>query len=202
MQSTHITGPVTTMAGATDGPAGITCPALTASSGPAALDRTTARQWIETVVRALPGMSPSEAFDAITAYDRIHLMAYDTPADPALLNRYTLRAFEAMIQGDSAIDPYAMYRRISERLRHNDSAYLGRPLRWLSESLARWHREIRLNLLTVSAPDRDTLQQAAILMEADLRAYEGSNQTAFKRRLSTRYRKYLRPLPSTNATTR
>ncbi len=163
-----------------------------------------ARDWVNTVRTHIPTYSAGDALMLTDAYDLMHRIAFRRPADNEYLNSIRLAAFEARIHGDKTVDEYALYRTIRSAVLRGDTAFLGRPAKWMCLCTDRWHKRLSAMLShsvlaadAHPAADYDTLQQAAILMEADLRAYEGSNQTAFKRRLSTRYRKYLRPNPST-----
>ncbi|MDE5745405.1 MAG: hypothetical protein K2H84_07095 [Paramuribaculum sp.] len=103
--------------------------------------RKTAKQWISETEQQLSAMTSADALTAIAAFDIIHRIAHGVSANPQLINKYTLKAFDAYISGDKAVDEYTLFRQIGAGIRRKDPAYADRPLRWHSLSLARWHKQ-------------------------------------------------------------
>ncbi len=149
--------------------------------------------------RLMPSMTPADAFLLVDAYDLAHRLAYAAPADVDTLNAYVLRAFDAMLRGDNAVDRYDMFRTIRRAISRRDRAYFDRPLQWTVFIEEQWYREAKASLSS-SAPagcgkgavtDYDIINRTAILLQSDLYAYEGSRQSAFKQALFARHRHYL-----------
>ena len=177
-----------------------------------------AREWVEGVRRQLPAMSAADALRVVDAFEAMHRIAFWTPADPALTARIKLAAFEAMMAGDSRVDQYIMFRLIRKGAGRRESALLDRPLAWSCDREQQWYAEASMALGSpapglpdaYAAPeagagltDYDILSRAAILLRADLRAYEGGRQDEFKRRLFDLTRHYLdRPAPADPRTRR
>ena len=160
--------------------------------------RRSSRQWIEKAEQSLPGYTPGEALETIVAYDFIHRLAYNAAPIPDLIDRHVLRAFEAMLQGDAAINKFTLFRRISFGLRSNSPLYTGRPLKWQSHQLARWHKEIKNNpnnQRDINNPNnqsnKEDIEKISILLETDLFPFEGTNEVAFKQTLFSTHRHLL-----------
>lgn len=160
--------------------------------------RRSSRQWIEKAEQSLPGYTPGEALETIVAYDFIHRLAYNATPIPDLIDRHVLRAFEAMLQGDPAINKFTLFRRISFGLRRKSPLYTGRPLKWQSHQLARWHKEIKNNLNhqgDINNPNnqsnKEDIEKISILLESDLFPFEGTNEVAFKQTLFSTHRHLL-----------
>lgn len=147
------------------------------------IQNSTLRQHLKDIVDALPGLPPGEALRLIADYDLKHRIAWDVPADPSLLNRTVLRAFDAYRHGDRSVDLYDLFRAISDALnRRKDPAYWGEPLTWYSRTLTAWHRQFRYGAPLEPLSERDALQRASILLTEDLRALE-PRPAAYKARL-------------------
>ena len=160
--------------------------------------RRSSRQWIEKTEQSLPGYTPGEALETIVAYDFIHRLAYNAAPIPDLIDRHVLRAFEAMLQGDSTINKFTLFRRITFGLRRKSPLYTGRPLKWQSHQLARWHKEIKNNLNhqgDINNPNnqnnKEDIEKISILLESDLFPFEGTNEVAFKQTLFSTHRHLL-----------
>lgn len=183
-----------------------------------------AREWVEGVRRQLPAMPAADALRVVDAFEAMHRIAFWTSADPALTARIKLAAFEAMMAGDSRVDQYIMFRLIRKGAGRRESAFLDRPLAWSCDREQQWYAEASMALKSpapghpdaCAAPDAyaapeagagltdyDILSRAAILLRADLHAYEGARQDEFKRRLFDLTRHYLdRPAPADPRTRR
>ncbi|MDE6048071.1 MAG: hypothetical protein K2G09_00035 [Paramuribaculum sp.] len=153
----------------------------------AAQVRKMAKQWVNDIERQLSAMAPADALTAIATFDIIHRIAHGVPANPQLINKYTLKAFDAYISGDKTVDEYTLFRQIATGLRRKDPAYADRPLRWHSLSLARWHKQFASGDAADTLSDYDTAQRVTILLQSDLWALETRNEAAYKHRLHTRY---------------
>ena len=160
--------------------------------------RRSSRQWIEKAEQSLPGYTPGEALETIVAYDFIHRLAYNAAPIPDLIDRHVLRAFEAMLQGDDTINKFTLFRRITFGLRRKSPLYTGRPLKWQSHQLARWHKEIKNNLnhqRDINTPNNQTnkedIEKISILLESDLFPFEGTNEAVFKQTLFSTHRHLL-----------
>lgn len=160
--------------------------------------RRSSRQWIEKAEQSLPGYTPGEALETIVAYDFIHRLAYNAAPIPDLIDRHVLRAFEAMLQGDSTINKFTLFRRITFGLRRKSPLYTGRPLKWQSHQLAKWHKEIKNNLNNqrdINNPNnqsnKEDIEKISILLESDLFPFEGTNEAVFKQTLFSTHRHLL-----------
>ena len=160
--------------------------------------RRSSRQWIEKAEQSLPGYTPGEALETIVAYDVIHRLAYNAAPIPDLIDRHVLRAFEAMLQGDSTINKFTLFRRITFGIRRKSPLYTGRPLKWQSHQLARWHKEIKnsmKNQRDINNPNnqsnKEDIEKISILLESDLFPFEGTNEVAFKQTLFSTHRHLL-----------
>lgn len=161
--------------------------------------RRVAAEVVRNLDRLMPSMTPANAFHIVEAYDLAHRLAYATPADANTLNAYVLRAFDAMLHGDNAVDRYDMFRTIRRAIARRDRAYFDRPLQWTVLVEEQWYREAKAALSSsahaaygkASVTDYDIINRTAILLQSDLYAYEGSRQTAFKQALFALHRHYL-----------
>lgn len=149
----------------------------------------------------LPRLSAAKAFMTIAAYDFAHRLAYHSPADQNIVDRYTLKAFTALINGDEEVNQYAVFRQIQRSIMHHDSALTGQPRMWLGLVLERWYREALTGFDRSRLSDYDIINRVSILLTSDLSAFEGSAQDQFKRRLLSRYCHYLCIAASTPALT-
>lgn len=182
--------------------AGSDCGMTAADLGPSRESnevRRIAAEVVRSLDRLMPAMTPADAFLIIDAYDLAHRLAYAAPADVDTLNAYVLRAFDAMLLGDNAVDRYDMFRTIRRAISRRDRAYFDRPLQWTVVVEEQWYREAKASLSSsahaaygkASATDYDIINRTAILLQSDLYAYEGSRQSAFKQALFARHRHYL-----------
>lgn len=150
--------------------------------------RTVAKEWVKEIRLRIASMSDSDALEVIHTFDLVHRIAYGKAADVNFINKYTLKAFEARIHGDQAVNEYTLFRQIAVGLNRRDPAYLDRPLEWYTLSLDRWYKEFSDSERPPQLPIYDTIQQVNILLESDLWAYETRNQSIFKRQLFNRHR--------------
>lgn len=146
--------------------------------------RTAARQWIALTESRLKSLSPGDALKAAGAYDLVHRIAFNRPADPGIINKYTLAAFAALLDGDKTVDEYILFRQINEGIKRRDPAYAGKPVQWHSISLARWHADFAGGRRSSGLSDYDTMQRVDILLQSDLWAFETTDETAYKQRLT------------------
>lgn len=158
--------------------------------------------WISNVRKQIDSYPVGKALALIDVYDLLHRVTYRRPADRGFVNGIILRAFEARIHGDISVDEYVLYRAIRSGIGRKDKAFFDRPLQWLCLTEESWYNEAVKGYDRSRLSDYDILNRAAILLETDLFAFEGSNQTAFKRRLlnSTRHHldNYTAPDPKTH----
>lgn len=145
-----------------------------------------AKRWLDSVTPRMVSFSPGEALSLADTYDVMYRIACQQHADKDYLDRIRLAAFEACVHGDKSVDEYALYRAIGRAIYLNEEAFFGRPQQWFCLSTERWYKKFKAGC--ESSSDYDTVQQAAILLEADLYAYEGSNAETFKQRLFEQHR--------------
>lgn len=139
----------------------------------------------------LPQMSSSSAFVSVSLYDFAHRLAYMVGAERAVLNKYVLKAFDALIHGDSSVDEYAMFREIKRGISRRDPVFMTKPLSWNCICEERWKKEACRGNGFTGLADYDILNRLSILMESDSGLGNASSQTAFKRSLFEQYRHYL-----------
>lgn len=153
--------------------------------------RQLANKVVRRIEEQLPLMSVADALMSVSSYGLAYRLAYLKAPDYRLINRYVLKAFDSLIHGDRSVDEYLMYEAISQGLQRCDRAYFDKPLIWHSICNDRWHKEA----LDGFHPDRlteyDIINRVALLLQADLTAYEGRHQDEFKRELFEEYRHYL-----------
>lgn len=145
-----------------------------------------AKRWLDSVTPRMISFSPGEALSLVDTYDFMYRIACRQHADKDYLDKIRLAAFEACIHGDKSVDEYALYRAIGRAIHFKEKAFLGRPLQWFCLSTERWYKKLKAS--NESSSDYDTIQQVAILLEADLYAYEGRNAETFKQQLFERHR--------------
>lgn len=143
------------------------------------------------LAETMPVVPASDAFITVQAYDLAYRTAYRVPPEQSRLNKYVLQAFDAMIHGDKSVDEYAMYQAIAQALRRRDREYFDEPLIWLTTTEEHWYKEAKLGFVAAGLSDYDIINRVAILLRADLTAYEGNGQRSFKQDLSGRFRHYL-----------
>ncbi|MDE6682022.1 MAG: hypothetical protein K2J87_01185, partial [Muribaculaceae bacterium] len=179
--------------------------------------RRAAKTWIAEIDSRIDTYPPSEALKTANSYDFIHRLAYNAPPIPAIIDRQVFRALDEEIkrsnkQGKEGtrserIDPYLLFRLIDNGIKRNDPKYFGRPLKWQSLKLTSWYKEIKATPLASSYNSdlsnnfhlSDKIEKLALLLQSDLTAYEGHNQTAFKRHLFLTHRHLLNLIPSENS---
>lgn len=147
--------------------------------------------WISNVRKQIDSYPVGKALALIDVYDLLHRVTYQRPADRGFVNGIILKALDARIHGDKSVDEYELYRAIRSGIGRKDKAFFGRPLQWLCLTEESWYNEAIKGYDRSRLSDYDILNRAAILLETDLFAFEGSNQTAFKRRLINSTRHYL-----------
>lgn len=147
--------------------------------------RTQARLWLESVDTVFATLSPGDALTiAVGHYDFVYRTAYNSPTPVADINRQVLRALDAHIAGDTSVDEYDLFRAIADGIERRDPAYLDHPLRWYTLTLERWHDQFRYGTNLHLLSDYDLNQRITLLQSSDLLAFEGANQSAFKRQLA------------------
>lgn len=147
--------------------------------------------WILNVRKQIDSYPVGKALALIYVYDLLYRVTYQRPADRGFVNGIILKALEARIHGDTTVDEYELYRAIRSGIDRKDKAFFGRPLQWLCLTEESWYNEAIKGYDRSRLSDYDILNRAAILLETDLFAFEGSNQTAFKHRLLNTTRHYL-----------
>lgn len=150
-----------------------------------------ATTWVNNVKSHIDSYSAGEALPLIDVFDLVHRIACLQPADRAFINDIILKAFEAKIHGDITVDEYMLYRAVHSRISRKDKAFFDRPLKWLCMCNKCWHDEAIAGYDKTGLPVYDIINRASILLEADLYAYEGRNQKAFKQHLVETTRHYL-----------
>lgn len=139
--------------------------------------------WISNVRKQIDSYPVGKALALIDVYDLLHRVTYRRPADKNIVNGIILKALEARIHGDKSVDEYVLYRAIRSGIDRKDKTFFDRPLQWLCLTEESWYNEAVKGYDRSRLSDYDILSRAAILLETDLFAFEGSNQTTFKRRL-------------------
>lgn len=147
--------------------------------------------WISNVSKQIDSYPVGKALALIDVYDLLYRVTYQRPADRGFVNGIILKALEARIHGDKSVDEYELYRAIRSGIGRKDKAFFNRPLQWFCLTEESWYNEAVKGYDRSRLSDYDILNRAAILLETDLFAFEGSNQTAFKRRLLNSTRHYL-----------
>lgn len=147
--------------------------------------------WISNVRKQIDAYPIGKALALIDVYDLLYRITYQHPADRNFVNGIILKALEARIHGDRSVDEYELYHAIRSGIDRKDKAFFGRPLQWLCLTEESWYNEAIKGYDKSRLSDYDILNRAAILLETDLFAFEGSNQTTFKRRLLNSTRHYL-----------
>lgn len=147
--------------------------------------------WISNVRKQIDAYPIGKALALIDVYDLLYRITYQHPADRNFVNGIILKALEARIHGDRSVDEYVLYRAIRSGIGRKDKAFFDRPLQWLCLTEESWYNEAVKGYDRSRLSDYDILNRATILLETDLFAFEGSNQTAFKRRLLNSTRHYL-----------
>lgn len=147
--------------------------------------------WVKTVECHFRFYSVGDALKLTDAYDLMHRMAYNQPADKETINKIILKAFDALIHGDKDVDPYVLFKAIERHARHREQAFLDKPLTWIFQCMDEWHKQAVKGFDSTSLSDYDILSRVNILLDADLFAFEGRNQQKFKQRLAEQHHHYL-----------
>lgn len=148
-------------------------------------------EWVKTVEGHLKFYSAGDALKLADAYDLMHRMAYNQPAEKETIDKIILKAFDARIRGDKDVDQYVLFKAIERRARQREQAFLGKPLTWLFQCLDAWHKQAVKGFDRTDLSDYDILSRVNILLDADLFAFEGRNQKAFKQHLAEQHRQFL-----------
>ncbi len=117
------------------------------------------------------------------AYDLMHRIAYNQPANKETINKIILKAFDAMIHGDKQVDQYVLFEAIERRAHQREQAFLDKPLTWIFQCLDEWHKHAVKGFDRTALYDYDILSRVNILLDADLFTFDGRNQKTFKQRL-------------------
>lgn len=147
--------------------------------------------WIKDIEGCLKSYSVDDALKLTDAYDLMHRIAFNLPADKEYINRIILRAFDTMIHGSKKVDEYILYKLIERRVRQREQGFLDRPLTWICQCLDRWHKEAVKGFESFELSDYDILNRVIILLDSDLSAFEGRKQQQFKQTLFDNTRHYL-----------
>ncbi len=154
--------------------------------------RKTAKTWLTETTVALPTYTPGSALTITNCYDLIHRIAYRTPANQAILNRYILRALEASLHKDPSVDLYQLHRTVTDQItNHNPTFLAARPLQWQCQYLDHWHKQFRYGRSLTPLSPYDTIQRVSILLTANLWPYETANEPRFKQKLFDNHRHYI-----------
>lgn len=150
-----------------------------------------ANDWVKTVDDLFESYTPGEALKITDAYDLMHRIAYNQPADKTVINKLILRAFDAMLYGDNDVDQYVLFRAIERRARQREQAFLVKPLTWVFHCLDEWHKQAVKGFDRTYLSDYDVLSRVNLLLDSDLCAFEVCNQQRFKQRLFNQHRHFL-----------
>lgn len=150
-----------------------------------------AREWVAGIKARIAGMTAGDAMELLEPFDFMHRVGHRSPTPRAFVDEYLMKAFEARIRGDKTVNEYHLFRLIKSELERNNKPFFGRPLKWYCSVLDHWHRKFSRGWASEDLPDYDTLETVSILMRENLFAFEGSNETAFKKRLFDNHRHYL-----------
>lgn len=153
--------------------------------------RRQAKTWVSNVERHLGSLTMGDSLTTLDYYDLIHRIAFNAPADSGYLNRHKLNAFDSYMRGDTTVNAYTLQHTVAQEIRRRNSAFFGRPLRWESVCLDRWHKQFPGGCSITPLNDYDTLQRVTLLLSADLWAFETRNEAAYKRRLFDSHTRYL-----------
>ncbi|GEM_PF-1184025 len=153
--------------------------------------KSAAKTWINEVEQNIDSFNAGDALSVAGCFDAVHRIAFGRPAKESYLNHYKLNAFEAYILGDRVVDQYILQRSIAQEIRRRNRAFLDRPLKWESLCIDCWYGEFRYGKCIDGISDYDTIQRVASLLNADLWAFETSNEGRFKQSLFDNHRHYL-----------
>lgn len=144
--------------------------------------------WVKAVKGRLKFYSAGDALKLMDAYDLLHRIACNEPADKESINKIIFKAFDALIRGDMDVDQYVLFKAIERRVRQREQAFLDKPLTWLIKCLDEWHKQAVKGFDRTCLSDYDIISRVNILLDADLFAFEGRNQQEFKQRLAEELR--------------
>lgn len=86
------------------------------------------------------------------------------------------------------VNEYMLYKAVERRVWQREQAFLDKPLTWLVQCISEWHKQALEGFDHTELSDYDIISRVNILLDADLTAFEGSNQQTFKQRLFNHYR--------------
>lgn len=150
-----------------------------------------ATEWVRMVEECFNSLTPGEALLLADYYALMHMVAFRSLADKALLDRIILNAFDARIHGDKSVNEYILYKAIECRVWQREQAFLDKPLTWLGLCISEWHKQALKGFAHTELSDYDIICRVNILLDTDLAAFEGRNQQDFKQRLFNHYRSFL-----------
>ncbi|MDE7467420.1 MAG: hypothetical protein K2M61_03605 [Muribaculaceae bacterium] len=153
--------------------------------------RTSIIQWLRQARSAMSTLPAAEALELAEAYDTLYVAAYATAPAPGHTFPAVSRALKAHRSGDTAVDPYRLFRMIDRGLARRHTPYFGAPLAWHSHTLAHWHRQFAYGTCFEPLSDYDTRQRVALLLQSDLRPFEPLTEATYKQTLRNNY-----PLPT------
>lgn len=177
-------------------------PALSAESAENQSLIRIARMWLEAVSRCISALSAGDALEILASFDAIHHLVFHAPADKAFVTTCVLNAFNAFMEGDRSVDEYRLFRAVNAEIDRCNASFLGEPMDWTCRKLEEWWRNFRSvgsqsstknpNASELQAlSDYDTIQQASILLDQDLWAFE-PDQARFKTLLAKKLHHSLR----------
>lgn len=152
--------------------------------------RRVAKAWIYGVEDNIDSFSAGDALNVVGFYDLIYGLAFKSAAGESFLNKYRIRAFEALIDGDRSVNEYHLQRTISREICRRNKVFFDRPLRWESRCIDRWHKQFRFGMSFERMSDYDNIQRVKSLLDRNLQAYEVGNEARFKRSLFDNSRHY------------
>lgn len=157
--------------------------------------------WIKNFKGCLKSYSVGEALKLTDAYDLMHRISFNLPADKEYINRIILRAFDAIIHGSKDVDEYILFKLIERRVQQREQAFLDRPLTWICQCLDKWHKEAVKGFDSFELSNYDILSRVNILLDSDLSPFEGRKQKHFKQTLFECTRHYLDNYDASDAKT-
>lgn len=160
------------------------------------------KTFVKGVDAAFKTISATDALTVYTMYDWNYRIAFNNSPSPDFTFGIVSGALDAHIHGDKDVDIYELYRLINLGMMFHAELYKGKPLKWISVMLDSWHKDFRtgkyINHKSQSTrivrpseiSDIDILNRVAILLKADLFAFE-NNTKAYKKRLFDNHRHYI-----------
>lgn len=149
-----------------------------------------AKAWVNNVQSRIKTMAAGEALDITEPFDFMHRIAHRAPTPQDFIDKYILKAFDALIHGDKTVNEYHLFRFLRQQINRKNKAFFDRPLQWYSSSLDRWLKKFQKGICIEQFPDYDTLEIVYILMSEDLFAFV-QDQKQFKEKLFKNHTHYL-----------